>query len=82
MKAGGRRESKLRVLMLAGWLAGGGADMKDGLLSIDLVREIPEAMKARKIDIGGRSEKKEQQAIGEKPASKQTVNAEAEREHA
>ena len=58
------------------------ADMKDGLLSIDLVREIPEAMKPRKIDIGGGSEKKEQQAIGEKPASKQTVNAEAEREHA
>jgi molecular chaperone IbpA len=28
------------------------ADMKDGLLSIDLVREIPEAMKPRKIDIG------------------------------
>ena len=30
-----------------------GADMKDGLLSIELVREIPEAMKPRKIDIGG-----------------------------
>ena len=59
-----------------------GADLKDGLLAIELVREIPEAMKPRKIDIGGRSEKKEQQAIGEKPASKQTVNAEAEREHA
>ena len=29
------------------------ADMKDGLLSIDLVREIPEAMRARKIPIGG-----------------------------
>ena len=58
------------------------ADMKDGLLSIDLVREIPEAMKPRKIDIGGRSDRKEQKAIGEKPASKQTVNAEAEREHA
>ena len=28
------------------------ADMKDGLLSIDLVREIPDAMKPRKIDIG------------------------------
>ena len=27
------------------------ADMKDGLLSIDLLREIPEAMKPRKIDI-------------------------------
>ena len=29
-----------------------GADMKDGLLSIDLVREIPEAMKPRRIAIG------------------------------
>lgn len=27
------------------------ADMKDGLLSIELIREIPEAMKPRKIDI-------------------------------
>lgn len=29
------------------------ADLKDGLLSIELVREIPEAMKPRKISIGG-----------------------------
>jgi len=29
------------------------ADLKDGLLSIDLVREIPEEMKPRKIKIGG-----------------------------
>ena len=29
------------------------ADIKDGLLSIELVREIPEAMKPRKIAIGG-----------------------------
>ena len=29
-----------------------GADMKDGLLAIELVREIPEAMKPRKISIG------------------------------
>ena len=29
------------------------ADLSDGLLSIELVREIPEAMKPRKIDIGG-----------------------------
>src|SRR3954469_17877342 len=28
------------------------ADMKDGLLSIELVREIPEAMKPRRIEIG------------------------------
>jgi molecular chaperone IbpA len=29
-----------------------GADLQNGLLSIDLVREIPEAMKPRKIEIG------------------------------
>lgn len=29
------------------------ADLKDGLLSVTLVREIPEAMKPRKIEIGG-----------------------------
>ena len=30
-----------------------GADLKDGMLSIELVREIPEAMKPRTIKIGG-----------------------------
>ena len=30
-----------------------GADMKDGMLQIELVREIPEAMKPRKIAVGG-----------------------------
>jgi molecular chaperone IbpA len=56
-----------------------GADMHDGMLAIDLVREIPESMKPKRIDIaaGRRS------AIGEDgkqtaPASKQTVDAEAE----
>ena len=49
-----------------------GADLKDGLLSIELVREIPEAMKPRKIDIGG------SQKRVEKAASEQTVDAEAE----
>ena len=61
-----------------------GADLKDGLLSINLVREIPEAMKPRKIDIGG-FEKGQQSAIGsskEQPASKQTVNASREPENA
>jgi len=61
-----------------------GADMKDGLLTIDLVREIPEAMKPRKIDIGSSSGKAERKSIGsdDEPASKQTVNAKAERETA
>ncbi|HEU0311333.1 MAG TPA: Hsp20 family protein [Sphingomicrobium sp.] len=35
------------------------ADLKDGLLSIDLVREIPEAMKPRRISIGGTEPKQE-----------------------
>jgi len=54
-----------------------GADLKDGLLSIELVREIPEAMKPRKINIGGSAERS---AIGggDTPASRQTVDAEAE----
>ncbi|NUS99372.1 MAG: Hsp20 family protein [Sphingomonas sp.] len=43
-----------------------GAELKDGLLAVELVREIPEAMKPRKIEIGG----------GEKPASQQTLEAE------
>ena len=57
-----------------------GADLKDGLLQIELVREIPEAMKPRKIDIGGSQGRPEHDRIsgGEGPASKQTVDAEAE----
>jgi molecular chaperone IbpA len=56
-----------------------GADLKDGLLSIELVREIPEAMKPKKINIGGSAPKHDQ--IGDskqaKPASQQTVDAES-----
>jgi molecular chaperone IbpA len=56
-----------------------GADLKDGLLSIELVREIPEAMKPKKINIGGSAPKHDQ--IGDskqgKPASQQTVDAAA-----
>ena len=57
-----------------------GADLKDGLLAVELVREIPEAMKPRKISIGG-SEQQERSAIGggDQPASRQTVDAEAEK---
>ena len=38
---------------LADFIKVADADMKDGLLSIDLIREIPEAMRPRKISIGG-----------------------------
>jgi molecular chaperone IbpA len=41
--------------------------MKDGLLSIELVREIPDAMKPRKIEIGtGRSHRIEAETAPEK----------------
>ena len=37
-----------------------GADLRDGMLAIELVREIPEAMKPRKIEIGGTQPKHDQ----------------------
>jgi molecular chaperone IbpA len=46
------------------------ADLNDGMLSIELVREIPEAMKPRKIEIGGSSPST--QTIESKP---ETVDA-------
>ena len=49
------------------------AAFKDGLLSIDLVREIPEAMRPRKISIGG--DQLQQESI-ESP-KRQTVEATA-----
>ena len=54
-----------------------GADLKDGLLAIELKREIPEAMKPRKIEIGG-TQPQHDQIGGTQPASNQTVDAEAE----
>src|SRR5947199_5090982 len=55
-----------------------GADMKDGLLAIELKREIPEAMKPKKINIGGNAPKHDQIGGGDTPASSQTVDAQAE----
>jgi molecular chaperone IbpA len=56
-----------------------GADMKDGLLSIELKREIPEAMKPKKINIGGSQGQPQHDQIGsDQPASRQTVDADAE----
>ena len=55
-----------------------GADMKDGLLAIELKREIPEAMKPRKINIAGGAQPQHDRIGGDQPASRQTVNAEAE----
>jgi molecular chaperone IbpA len=41
-----------RRFQLADFVRVDTADLADGLLTIDLVREVPEAMKPRKIDIG------------------------------
>ena len=41
-----------RRFELADFVRVNAADLRDGLLEIELVREIPEAMKPRKIDIG------------------------------
>jgi molecular chaperone IbpA len=44
-----------RRFELADYVRVGNADLADGLLVIDLVREVPEAMKPKKIAIGGLS---------------------------
>ncbi|QSX35083.1 Hsp20 family protein [Shewanella avicenniae] len=41
-----------RTFQLADYVTVSGAHLENGLLNIDLVREIPEAMKPRKIEIG------------------------------
>ena len=44
-----------RRFVLGDYVQVKGAEMKDGLLSIELVREIPEEMKPKKIEIGSGS---------------------------
>lgn len=46
-----------RSYQLADYVRVDSADLKDGLLHIDLVREIPDAMKPRRIEIRGQKEK-------------------------
>ena len=42
------------------------ADLRDGILAIDLVREIPEEMKPRKVSINGGGAETEQQIDGDR----------------
>jgi len=42
-----------RRFELADYVRVENADLADGLLTIDLVREVPEAMKPKKIHVGG-----------------------------
>jgi molecular chaperone IbpA len=46
-----------RAYQLADYVRVDGAELKDGLLHIDLVREIPEAMKPRRIEIRSEHER-------------------------
>ena len=54
------------------------AGLKDGLLSVELVREIPEAMKPRKIDIAGGAGERSAIGGGKQRPSTQTIDAEAQ----
>jgi molecular chaperone IbpA len=45
------------------------ADLADGLLTIELVREIPEAMKPKKVSVGSRTPANEGAAIEHRDAS-------------
>ena len=53
------------------------ADLSDGILAIDLVREIPEEMKPRKVSINGATAQDQQQLGGEGPSSENDNKAEA-----
>ena len=46
-----------RTYQLADYVRVEGADLSDGLLHVDLKREIPEAMKPRRIEIRGQQER-------------------------
>ena len=46
-----------RVFQLADYVVVNGASLENGLLHVDLVREVPEAMKPRQISIGNGSAK-------------------------
>ena len=56
-----------RRFQLADHVRANGATIENGLLHIDLVRELPEALKPRKIEIGGAK------MISQKPKSKKVA---------
>ena len=65
-----------RRFELADFVRVSGAELRDGLLAIDLVREIPEAMKPRKIDIdSGEAQSLEAEPVG---TSRETADEEAQ----
>ena len=53
-----------RRFELADYVQVKNASLDNGLLTIELVREIPEAMRPRKIEIGGKTQQLEGQQVG------------------
>jgi len=65
-----------RQFDLADFVKVAGATYENGLLQIDLEREIPEAMKPRRIEIGaGQRVERRERAREERSAAKQTEDA-------
>lgn len=58
-----------RRFVLGDYVQVKGAEMKDGLLSIELAREIPEEMKPKKIKIGSSSEDRVQPRLSDRQHS-------------
>ena len=58
-----------RRFVLGDYVQVKGADMKDGLLSIELAREIPEEMKPKRIEIGSSSESGRQPRLTDRQES-------------
>ena len=54
---------------LADYVQVKGAELRDGILSIELQREIPEAMKPRKIEIGGGTRRLESESSAQRSRS-------------
>ncbi len=69
-----------RQFALAGHIQVRSADLKDGLLSVELMREIPETMKPKKINIGSGAQQGPQHGriSDDGPASQQTISVKAE----
>ncbi|MEA3016633.1 MAG: molecular chaperone IbpA [Sphingomonadales bacterium] len=53
------------------------ADLRDGILAIDLVREIPEEMKPRKVSINGAQEQQQIDGQAERPSGNDNGGGEA-----
>ena len=58
------------------------ADLRDGILSVELVREIPEEMKPRKVRINGASDEVQQQLGGDRPGENDNSDAGGEARNA